>query len=116
MTVFKDNIPTLLLSKKDTEHSNFPDHIEVQKIKSGEEAIPLLFDILSQKGIQSILVEGGSKTLISFIESGLYDEITVIENTALKLQNGIKAPVFKKSSSVNIFKNGSDLISTYHYE
>ena len=115
LTVFKDNIPTLLLSKKDTEHSNFPDHIEVQKIKSGEEAIPLLFDILAQKGIQSILVEGGSKTLISFIESGLYDEITVIENTALKLQNGIKAPVFKKSSSVNIFKNGSDLISTYHY-
>jgi diaminohydroxyphosphoribosylaminopyrimidine deaminase / 5-amino-6-(5-phosphoribosylamino)uracil reductase len=42
-------------------------------------------------GFQSILVEGGSKTLQSFIEANLWDEAYVFK-AVKELQSGIKAP------------------------
>ena len=115
LTIFKDEIPTLILSKHQTKNTDFPDHIEVQAISNSEDSINFLFRILAKKGIQSLLVEGGAETLNSFINKGLYDEITVIENTDLKLQSGIKAPVFDRSALIEVIKHNSDVISTYKY-
>jgi diaminohydroxyphosphoribosylaminopyrimidine deaminase/5-amino-6-(5-phosphoribosylamino)uracil reductase len=46
---------------------------------------------LAQDGIQSILVEGGTKIHTSFIEEGLFDEIRVIQGD-IEILNGVKAP------------------------
>ena len=46
---------------------------------------------LYKAGFQSILVEGGTKTLQSFIEANLWDEAYVFK-AAKELQSGIKAP------------------------
>ena len=115
LTIFKNKIPTLILSRHQTENADFPDHIEVQKVAHDEDSIKFLFSLLAQKGIQSLLVEGGAETLNSFINEGLYDEITVIENTDLKLKSGIKAPVFNRSSRIEIIEHRSDVISTHKY-
>jgi diaminohydroxyphosphoribosylaminopyrimidine deaminase/5-amino-6-(5-phosphoribosylamino)uracil reductase len=45
--------------------------------------------------IQSVLVEGGAKTLQSFIDTGLWDEARVITNENLFIENGIAAPGLK---------------------
>lgn len=47
-------------------------------------------------GIQSVLVEGGAKTLRSFIEAGLWDEARVIQSPAL-LHGGLPAPLLPGS-------------------
>ena len=115
LTIFKNEIPTLILSRNQAKNTDFPDHIEIQKIAHNEDSIKFLFDLLAQKGIQNLLVEGGAETLNSFINEGLYDEITVIENTALKLKSGIKAPVFNSSSTIEIIKYHTDVISNHKY-
>ncbi len=50
--------------------------------------------VLYKKNIQSVLVEGGATLLQSFIEQNLFDEIRVIENTALQIGEGLAAPQF----------------------
>ena len=52
--------------------------------------LPLLIDDLYMQGIQSLIVEGGSQTHQSFIESGLWDELRV-ETAPMVLGRGTKA-------------------------
>jgi diaminohydroxyphosphoribosylaminopyrimidine deaminase/5-amino-6-(5-phosphoribosylamino)uracil reductase len=54
-----------------------------------------LLDSLFEMNIQSILVEGGAKTLQSFIDNSLWDEARVITNEKLIIENGIAAPEMK---------------------
>jgi len=46
-----------------------------------------------QLNIQSLIVEGGSKTLQSFIDKHLWDEAFVIKNTDLIVDEGVPAPI-----------------------
>ena len=48
-------------------------------------------DYLYNKNIQSIIVEGGSKTIENFINKGIWDEARIIQNPK-KLNDGIKSP------------------------
>ncbi len=54
--------------------------------------IDTLLSSLHESGIQSLLVEGGTRTLQSFIDRGLYDEIHV-EHSRLVLGDGVPAPI-----------------------
>jgi diaminohydroxyphosphoribosylaminopyrimidine deaminase/5-amino-6-(5-phosphoribosylamino)uracil reductase len=47
---------------------------------------------LYQLQIQSVLVEGGPQLLQSFIAEGLWDETRIIQNSKIKIQNGLPAP------------------------
>ncbi|GHV07828.1 riboflavin biosynthesis protein RibD [Bacteroidia bacterium] len=49
---------------------------------------------LYEKGIQSLIVEGGSKLLHSFIEENLWDEAQ-IEISPVRLEKGVVAPTLK---------------------
>ena len=51
-----------------------------------------------EKNILSILVEGGQKTLQSFIENNLWDEVRIFTSNT-DLLEGVKAPQFKRNAS-----------------
>ncbi|HEY5391838.1 MAG TPA: bifunctional diaminohydroxyphosphoribosylaminopyrimidine deaminase/5-amino-6-(5-phosphoribosylamino)uracil reductase RibD [Hanamia sp.] len=53
---------------------------------------------LYENNIQSVLVEGGEKTLQSFIDEGLWDEARIITNNQITIENGIDAPEMKHFS------------------
>lgn len=59
---------------------SFGDHLEAQVLEE-----------LYQRGIQSVLVEGGGYTLRGFIEKGLWDEAIVIKGKSI-FGKGTKAP------------------------
>ncbi len=67
--------------------------------------------ILFEKNIQSILVEGGKKTLETFIKSGCWDEARIIKNEK-KICNGIRSPILNSKIN-NVLKVDDDLIQTY---
>jgi diaminohydroxyphosphoribosylaminopyrimidine deaminase/5-amino-6-(5-phosphoribosylamino)uracil reductase len=52
---------------------------------------------LYRLGIQSILVEGGTRLLQTFIDAGVWDEARIIRNENLELGGGLPAPVLKKA-------------------
>lgn len=54
---------------------------------------------LYARGIQSLLVEGGARTLQSFIDSGLWDEVRV-ETAPMTLGSGVAAPQLHSAQSV----------------
>jgi diaminohydroxyphosphoribosylaminopyrimidine deaminase/5-amino-6-(5-phosphoribosylamino)uracil reductase len=66
-----------------------------------------------QLNIHSVLVEGGSKTLQSFIDNELWDEARVITNTQLTIETGVPAPILfnvRKNCTTEI---GNELITYY---
>ena len=66
-------------------------HIEYVAIDFSANGLQQILSTLFQKGIQSMLVEGGSITLQHFIDSGLWDEARVITGRE-KFVEGITAP------------------------
>ena len=81
-------------------------NIEFYKINEQQSTTEAVLECLYKKQINSIIIEGGSKTLQYFINTGFWDEARVITNTSLFLNKGVKIPLLhnpKLISSVNIF-------------
>ena len=79
-----------------------------------EENAPLLQQIMDacyQLNIQSILVEGGNKTLQSFIDNELWDEARVITNTQLTIEKGVPSPILFNARNSSTTKIGNELIT-----
>ena len=72
-----------------------------------------LLQLLYRKGVQSLIVEGGSRLLQSFIESNFWDEARIIENTELFLQEGIPSPTLKNNLRFKKDWVGKDTINCY---
>ena len=73
-----------------------------QPTKAGEYATPaeVLSHLYAEKK-QSLIVEGGAKTLQSFLDAGLWDEIRV-ESAPFTVNEGIEAP--KLPDNIRIVK------------
>lgn len=56
--------------------------------------LPQITAYLHKQQIQRLLVEGGSATLQSFIDAGMWDE-AYVETAPLMLKNGVTAPIFR---------------------
>ena len=61
---------------------------------------PLNMESLHAHNIQSLVVEGGRKTLDSFLEHGLWDELRVETNTHLTVGAGTRAPQLPADAEV----------------
>jgi diaminohydroxyphosphoribosylaminopyrimidine deaminase/5-amino-6-(5-phosphoribosylamino)uracil reductase len=63
--------------------------------------------------INSVMVEGGTRILQTFIDSGIWDEARVIRNQVKTIGNGIEAPILKQAQINEQEELTSDLISYY---
>ncbi len=70
---------------------------------------------LHAHGIQSLIVEGGAKTLQRFIDDGLWDEIRVETALGLTVQSGTRAPQMPANAEVTGSQlYGRNIIVDYH--
>lgn len=65
-----------------------------------DHAHPLNLESLHAHNIQSLIVEGGTKTLQSFLIQGLWDEIRVETNTLMTVSDGTRAPQIPANTMV----------------
>ncbi len=72
--------------------------LDSQEIDYDKDIVKQICDKLYSDKILSIIVEGGTKTLLNFIDSGVWDEMRVFK-TKEKLGDGIKGPEIKHKSS-----------------
>ena len=105
--ILSDTLPTLIYNKKKESKVQNKQFVRLLEF----DLINILKDILS-KGISSIMVEGGSFTLQSFIENNLWDEARVFVSGG-KFKNGIKAPKIKLSSPQKIGSDQLYLMKNY---
>lgn len=72
-----------------------PIHSELLNLNCNPRELNKALNELHKLEIQSVLVEGGSQVLQSFINSDLWDEVRIFENSEI-IKKGIKAPSFNK--------------------
>lgn len=73
-----------------------------------------ILDFLYSLGIMSILVEGGTRLIQSFINNKIWDEARVITNTNLILKSGLAAPILNDSRRGEELKAQKDSIIFYY--
>lgn len=96
------------------ENKIFSKSVEFIRISSTENILQLLMQWCYKNGIQSIIVEGGRKTIETFFEAGLYDEVVQIINSKAAKEIGLKSPGLPYNLSVDkTFQLGGDLIKFF---
>lgn len=96
---FSSDAPTILITEK-ADNGKYPTNVKVVSLPFDEKGVDLdaLMTCLYENNIQSLIVEGGAKTLQSFIDAGLWDEARVEKNPRLKIGDGIMSPTLNASA------------------
>ena len=91
LTLYNSYAKTIILNSKKTEEIR---NIFFVKIDF-DNVITSTLNKLYKYNIQSLIIEGGSKTLQSFIDANMWDEARIFTaNTTLS--DGIRSPIIKK--------------------
>ena len=108
--VFADTAPVIVLNRLQEKQAA---HIHYAKVPEGGDTLHFLMELLYKKKLSSLLVEGGSFLLQSFIDAGLWDEALVITNQSFLQKNGIKAPFLHHERLIQQLSIETDLLCTY---
>ena len=91
LAVFNSNEKTIVVSEN---HRNFTNkNCRSEIINFNENVAQEICDVLFENNIQSVIIEGGARTLQTFIDSNLWDEARIFKGNTSFLQ-GTRAPVF----------------------
>lgn len=90
LTLFDDSQPTWVITEQ-TPPPHQLSQTEYLKIPFDADLLPTVLAKLAQVNIKSLIVEGGSQLLQSFITAGLWDEIRAF-SAPVDLLSGIPAP------------------------
>ncbi len=114
LNVFDGSQDTLVIAHQ---HSNpIKDKVEYALISEQDDECKSILNVLYKKGIQSVIIEGGRKTLNKFIKSNLWDEAFVLIGNKT-FTSGLKAPSMHRipeyienvdSDKVIFYKNQSE--------
>lgn len=107
--IFNDEAYTIIFNGEKNEECNNLLYIKAM----GTDSLDSILHSLWEMKIQSVLVEGGAKTLQSFIDKELWDEAHIIANEKLQIGKGVKAPLITGAILQKQERNFDDLISYY---
>jgi diaminohydroxyphosphoribosylaminopyrimidine deaminase/5-amino-6-(5-phosphoribosylamino)uracil reductase len=89
LSLFDGSTRTLVFTQREDTPNLF--QVEFIQLDFNRDILPQIFEVLYQEKLQTLMVEGGSILLQSFIDSGCWDE-AYIEHSSDYLKDGIKAP------------------------
>ncbi len=90
LNLFDGQVQTIVFGLQEIPSRPCLDYVKITAVE-GEEIATQIVQNLYEKGIQSVLIEGGSYTLCSFLQAGLWDE-AYVEKSTLVLHGGVAAP------------------------
>ena len=93
-------------------------NLSYYQLNTKDNVVRQIADALYKLNIQSVLVEGGTELLQSFIDENLWDEARVITNTQLTIatnqaESGKRAPIlhgFIKESEMNLIHDSIKIL------
>lgn len=123
LNIFNTEAETVLIadnSCKNIKVNRLRSNIGIKFVNYNNDFYAQLFDILTKKNIQSIIIEGGSKVLDSFIQNNLWDEARIFHGDKV-FGKGVKAPEVIKKEPISfvigncklmLIKNKESLINS----
>ena len=109
LRLFSVDTPTVVYTENICQ-GKYPENVSQVQLDFSKDIIPQILSHLHERKIGSLLVEGGSKMLQSFIDSDLWDEIRIETNTALNLYQGVLAPQLRHNQKKEKFQCFGNLI------
>jgi len=113
--LFDGSIQTILICGNTTANLNtielrksHCELLEIETIDFEKELALQICQILYQHELQSLIIEGGTKTLQTFIDAGLWDEARVFSGK-IQFKNGLEAPKLKGTLKSDIMIDGDQL-------
>lgn len=109
LKLFDHSTPTLVFTEKEKAAE---ENLEYITLDFSKDILPQILTILYERKIQSLLVEGGTTLLQSFINSDLWDEMFV-EHSVKVLGEGVKSPVIPKGAVMRTEMRDGVCVSHY---
>lgn len=106
-----DTTETLVFNQTKNSKSGRTEFVRIDPDKN---LVQQICNHLFERNITSIMVEGGTKLLQTFIDQNLWDEMRVISNPKLNIKEGYPAPHNIPQLISKKFELGQDIISIYH--
>ncbi len=110
INLFSDDHPTVVINHLKQQQQG---QIYFHKIAAEQDLLEQLMNYLYERKIQSLIVEGGSILLSSFVTRNMWDEAVIITNKKLSIQQGIKAPSLPADKFVTDMSILSDTIQRF---
>ena len=110
LKIFNGQVRTIVFNK--VKHAQSDDLLFYQ-VTEDVVVVHQIINALYQLKILSVIVEGGTKLLQSFIDEGLWDEARVITNEELMVDTGLNAPQFSSASKVGEDKIFTDKVEFF---
>jgi diaminohydroxyphosphoribosylaminopyrimidine deaminase/5-amino-6-(5-phosphoribosylamino)uracil reductase len=108
--IMDGSIKTIVITEA-INKSSYKDHVHYETLNFSGDLAPQICQMLHTQKIISILIEGGARTLQTFIDADLWDEARVFVS-AMPLDNGLMAPTFAGRLKA-CKKIGSDILNLY---
>ncbi len=108
--VYNDYASTVIINRHKNEMLK---NIEFYKMLEKETPINAVLRYTYEKNIQSIIIEGGAKTINGFVKENFWDEAVIIKNRSLKIGKGIFAPILENEIHLNTKNIFTDKIEFY---
>lgn len=109
--LFNNDAPVIVVNELEEKQAG---HIHYFKVDSNSSMLTQLLQLLFVKNISSLLVEGGSKLLQSFVNENLWDEAYVISNPQLYISSGIAAIKLPVEKHIEQFTIAGDVVDHYN--
>jgi diaminohydroxyphosphoribosylaminopyrimidine deaminase/5-amino-6-(5-phosphoribosylamino)uracil reductase len=103
-------VKTIVLTEK-APNKSVNENTYFEQIDFSKNLAEQICDVLFNHEIQSVIIEGGSQTLQTFIAENLWDEAFVFVGN-IKFEYGLKAPELKKAPN-EIRKISDDALKIY---
>ncbi|MBE7686078.1 bifunctional diaminohydroxyphosphoribosylaminopyrimidine deaminase/5-amino-6-(5-phosphoribosylamino)uracil reductase RibD [Tenacibaculum piscium] len=102
VTVFDKKVKTIILTEKRTKKQKEQAEVLSEEKKetiiyeyinfSSKKIATQICDVLQKHKIQSVIIEGGTKTLQTFIDENIWDEAQIFIGEEISFEKGVKAP------------------------
>jgi len=106
--VYDQSVKTIFLTEVDRENLV---NLIFEKIDFHKSLANEISNVLYKHNIQSVIIEGGTQTLQTFIDEGLWDEARVFTG-GVEFKTGVEAPIFN-FDEMNQKELGSDVLKMY---
>ena len=109
--VFDGTVKTIVLTETKDKNQELQENVVFEEIDFSKNIAQQICEVLQKHKIQSVIIEGGSQTLQTFINENIWDEARIFIGN-VKFEKGVKAPIFSaKISSEEKIK--TDILRTY---